>query len=221
MNVLLHRCLYDGLRRNVPAQVQHLVAVVSQHRADDVLADVVDVAVDRGDDETAFFHRSTALLGNGGANDLKHGLGRLGGAQELGQESLTLFVPLTHQIQGGNEPVLHKGQFILILQSSFRQGGGVCLEPPDDGVLQGYASAGGGNGDNRRFFGKAGNVGLALGVFAGEDPESRYRVHHGLLIGIDDGQSQAREHGLGQETLRNQGTVGQAEGDIGHAQHRL
>ena len=77
--LLLHRA-QDGLRRHVPAQVNDLVAVVFQHGLDDVFADVVDVALDGGDDQTSLFHRGPALLGDGGPDDLKHRLGRLGGA---------------------------------------------------------------------------------------------------------------------------------------------
>ena len=53
------------------------------------------------------------------------------------------------------------------------------------------------------------------------DPEGRHGIHHFLLVGVDDGQSQTGPHGLHQEILGDEGAVGQAEGDIGHAQNRL
>ena len=43
----------DRLRRSHDAQIDHLVAVAPQHNADDVLADVVHVALDRGHHDPA------------------------------------------------------------------------------------------------------------------------------------------------------------------------
>ena len=48
-----------------------------------------------------------------------------------------------------------------------------------------------------------------------------HRRHHGFQVGVDDGQVQAAGHGHHQEILVHQGPGGQAEGDVGHPQHRL
>ena len=50
----------DLLRRHHDAEIDDLVVVALQHHADDVLADVVDVALDRGHHDLA---RRLALRG--------------------------------------------------------------------------------------------------------------------------------------------------------------
>jgi hypothetical protein len=47
------RRLEDSVARNHHAEVDHLVVVAAQHDPDDVLADVVDVSLDRGEHDLA------------------------------------------------------------------------------------------------------------------------------------------------------------------------
>ena len=53
VRVLLLRRLQDFRRRHHHAEIDHLVIVALEHDADDVLADVVHVALDRGHDDLA------------------------------------------------------------------------------------------------------------------------------------------------------------------------
>src|SRR3546814_4842882 len=57
--LLLLGHLQDLLCRHHHAQVDHVIAVATEHHADDILADVVDVALDRGHEDLALgFARS-------------------------------------------------------------------------------------------------------------------------------------------------------------------
>jgi hypothetical protein len=47
----------DAIARDHHAEVDHLVVVAAEHHADDVLADVVDVALDRGQQHPALRRR--------------------------------------------------------------------------------------------------------------------------------------------------------------------
>ena len=46
----------DGLRRHIPAQVQHLVAVISQYGFHNIFANVMNVALHSGNDEFSLLH---------------------------------------------------------------------------------------------------------------------------------------------------------------------
>ena len=59
VGVLLLRRLQDLRRRHHHAEIDHLVIVALEHDADDVLADVVHVALDRGHDDLAVGARSS------------------------------------------------------------------------------------------------------------------------------------------------------------------
>ena len=72
------------LDRVVDAQVDDLEARAFEHHRHQVLADVVDVALDRADDDLA--DRLDAGLGEQGAQDLHPPLHRVGGEQHLGHE---------------------------------------------------------------------------------------------------------------------------------------
>ena len=76
------------LRRHLDAEVDHLVAVVAEDDLDQVLADVVDVALHRGEDDLA------ARGGVGLLHELLEvadgGLHRLGRLQHLGDDQLVV-----------------------------------------------------------------------------------------------------------------------------------
>ena len=50
-NLFLDRGIYDYFGRNVLAQVEHLIAVVLKQNLDDVLANIVDIALDSRQDD--------------------------------------------------------------------------------------------------------------------------------------------------------------------------
>ena len=58
-------------------------------------------------------------------------------------------------------------------------------------------------------------------IFAAEHPARIHRIHHVLLIGIDDRQGQPALNGLRQKRLRDKRSLRQAEGNVRHAQHRF
>ena len=75
----------DLLRWHVLAQVNHLEVVVLQNDLDDVLADVVYVAVHRAEDDGPQRRFRVLLRGGGqsGLQALKGGLGGVGGLDQL------------------------------------------------------------------------------------------------------------------------------------------
>lgn len=66
----------DGLRRHIPAQVQHLVAVISQYGFHNIFANVMNVALHSGNDEFSLLHGHTALGGDRAPDDLEYCLCR-------------------------------------------------------------------------------------------------------------------------------------------------
>ena len=83
----LRRLVEKGLQRDHHAQVRDLESVAAQHDAGDVLADVVDVALDRGDQETGFA-RTGGFLAHIGLEDFDGVAHHLGGLDDLGEEHL-------------------------------------------------------------------------------------------------------------------------------------
>src|SRR3990172_5693723 len=91
VGILAARDFQYFLRRHHDAEVDHLVVVALEHHGDDVLADVVHVALYRGDDHLAARPQvaRSGLLGFDVGDEVRHGLlhdaGRL---YHLGQEHL-------------------------------------------------------------------------------------------------------------------------------------
>ena len=88
MHILLPDCIHDRFHRHVTAQVDDLKAIILQDDPDDVLADVVDIALDGGNDDAALAGAALALLGNGGLDLLKGPLCGGGRLQQLRQEEV-------------------------------------------------------------------------------------------------------------------------------------
>src|SRR5690606_37957375 len=81
--------LEDLVRGHHHAQVDDVVAVATQHHADDVLADVMHVALDRGHEDLALGFRLIALFRLDEGNQVRHGLlHHAGGLDHLRQEHL-------------------------------------------------------------------------------------------------------------------------------------
>ena len=79
MDILLPDSVHHRLHRHIAAKVDDLEAVVLEDDADDVLADVVDIALDGGEDDAALAGPGPAPLGDGGLDLFKGGLCGAGG----------------------------------------------------------------------------------------------------------------------------------------------
>ena len=94
--------LQDLFRRHHHAHVHHVVAVAAQYHADDVLADVMHVALDGRHEDLALGFRLVALFRLDEGDEVCHGLlHHAGGLDHLGRNilpapnrSLTTFMPL-------------------------------------------------------------------------------------------------------------------------------
>ena len=71
MDILLPDGIHHRLHRHIAAKVDDLEAVVLEDDPDDVLADVVDIALDGGEDDAALAGPGPTPLGNGGLDLLK------------------------------------------------------------------------------------------------------------------------------------------------------
>ena len=79
MDILLPDGVHHRLHRHIAAKVDDLEAVVLEDDPDDVLADVVDIALDGGEDDAALAGPGPAPLGDGGLDLFKGGLCGAGG----------------------------------------------------------------------------------------------------------------------------------------------
>ena len=79
MGILLPDSVHHRLHRHIAAKVDDLEAVVLEDDADDVLADVVDIALDGGEDDAALAGPGPAPLGDGSLDLFKGGLCGAGG----------------------------------------------------------------------------------------------------------------------------------------------
>ena len=116
------------LRRHLHAEVDHLEARALEHDVDEVLADVVDVALDGAHQELA--DRLDAGLGQQRPQPL-HGAGhRPAGDQHLGHEEVAALEPGADLLQGGDEGLeqqrlrLHAGRQTLL--GELEDAGGVA-----------------------------------------------------------------------------------------------
>ena len=88
----------------VDAEVDDLEAGALEHHPDEVLADVVDVALDRADDDLA--DRLGAGLGEQRAEDLHAGLHRVGREEDLGHEQDAVAEVDADDLHAGDERVV-------------------------------------------------------------------------------------------------------------------
>ena len=79
MDILLPDSVHHRLHRHIAAKVDDLEAVVLEDDADDVLADVVDIALDGCEDDAALAGPGPAPLGDGCLYLFKGGLCGAGG----------------------------------------------------------------------------------------------------------------------------------------------
>ena len=79
MDILLPDSVHHRLHRHIAAKVDDLEAVVLEDHADDVLADVVDIALDGREDDAALAGPGPAPLGDGSLDLFKGGLCGAGG----------------------------------------------------------------------------------------------------------------------------------------------
>ncbi|MNQ84456.1 hypothetical protein D3C85_995840 [compost metagenome] len=141
VDLVLDGGVQDAVGRDHDAEVDDLVVVTLQHDADDVLADVVDVALDRGHQDAARLLAGLAGLfgfheGLQPGHGLFHHPGRL---DHLRQEHLAR----AEQVADHVHPV-HQRTFDDVQGALDRQAGlfGVGLDELGDAVDQGVGDAG-------------------------------------------------------------------------------
>jgi hypothetical protein len=92
------------LRGNIDAEVDDLVAVAAKHHGHEVLADVMEVALDRADDDDA--PRLDAGLGQVGLELGQPGVHGPGGHEDLGDEDLVVLELDAEALHPGDEPLV-------------------------------------------------------------------------------------------------------------------
>ncbi|CAM5442500.1 hypothetical protein SSTU70S_03922 [Stutzerimonas stutzeri] len=96
--------LQDLFRRHHHAHVDHVIAVAAEHHADDVLADVVHVALHGGHEEPALGFRLVAFLRFDEGDQVHHGLlHHPGGLDHLRQEHLAGAEQVADHVHAGHQ----------------------------------------------------------------------------------------------------------------------
>ena len=240
LNVAFLDGLEHLLRVDVATQIKDGVAVVIEQHLDDVLTDVVDVALDGG-------HADFALVGNlaGGHQALDgvkahtRGLGR---GHELRQEELSLVKEDANLVEGGDKVVVDEVHGVVICQKTLGLGCNLAFAARDDhatnrvvvAVSAGGASSGRGVGryylSRRRVRGdlvRIGPAGVAFDVSGralvlnAQDAIAVDGIHKALGARVHDGGIEARAKGGGQKDRAQQRAGRQAKADVRHAERAL
>jgi hypothetical protein len=104
------------LDRVVDADIDHLEPGAFHHHRDEVLADVVDVALDRADDHLALLGR--AGLGQQRLQHRHPGLHRVGGQKHFGDEQDAVAEIVAHDLHAGDQRL---GQHVIGLPAALEQ----------------------------------------------------------------------------------------------------
>ncbi len=230
--------VHDVLRGHVSAQVNDVVTVVFQQHAHDVLANVVDVAVDSADHDLALCGHGFCALGTlaGGADGLEARLGGLGCGHELRQEERALLKSNAHLVKGRDQDLGDGVHHVVIGQHARDDLGHGALTTGQDQLaglfLGGRGGAGGGRGLLACCLGRQGSrhghAVLAVAVYldvvtraivlARKHAPRVDDVHHARHQRVHDGQVKARREGSRQESRVDKGPKGQAKANVGKAQ---
>ena len=217
VGVLLDGGVDDGLSGHHHPEIDHLVVVAAEHHAHDVLADVVDVALDGGHDHAAVVDRAPAGGPLGLHERLEMGdraLHDAGALDDLGQEHLAGAEQVTDRAHARHQrplddvdraPVGDPRFFGVVLDEIDDAVDQRVLEPPLDGLVapgEIRSALGGLAGDGLGEAQQAlGGVGAAiedhvLGEVAKLGVEL---LVHAELAGVDDAHVHARGDGVVQE----------------------
>ena len=219
------------LGRHLDAQVDDLVAVVGQDDVHQVLADVVDVALDGGQDYLT-------LAGGVGALHVRlqvsHGeFHRLGGLEHFGHDKLVGVELAAHLVHAGHQRAVNHFQGRPALKGFIQVIGQALLGAFNDGqrqpLVQGKVSPllGGGLGSLVAEMGSKGGHRVLAPVpdkVFGQLPflfrNRRVPLHH---LRVDDGRVQPRLYAVVEEDGVKDFAAGgrQAERNVGNPQHRL
>ena len=133
-DVLSDRRLHNGFRGDVLAQVDHIISVILQHYFYDIFADVMDIALDRGQDDPAFYFLGLSLQGL--LHHFEGCLGSFRAHEELRQEHCSLLKPFANLIQRRDQfPVdqIQCGRMRKCLSGRFC---GALRHSPDDALSE-------------------------------------------------------------------------------------
>ena len=207
----------DGLATDVLAKVDDVVAVVGEHRLDDVLADVVDVALDgREHDRVALDGR----LGHALFDLVEAQLGGVGGGDQLRQKQRALFVIVADGVERRDEVEVDQFERSYAAVQHCRGFGLRGRQPLADEVGEvglvlvgrGRFRLGGG--------GVFGGVCCAIDVLAAKRLEGGDRLHILGNVGVEYRRVQPRPKRGGEEGGVDRLALGQSERDVADAQHR-
>ena len=145
---------------------------------------------------------------------------------ELGQKQPSGLKIRAHRVQRRDQKGVDDVQRLL---APLQRGTGrvlcLSLQPGAHHLVQraagGCGSRGRAGGDvgGHIGIGVGGDIVPGIGVHIHQQVVGAHRRHHGVHIGVDDGQVKAVHHGHREEVLVDDGPGRQTEGDVGHAQH--
>ena len=101
MDIALEHLVQHGLWLHIASEVEDRVAIIVQQHLHDVLTDVVDVALDRGQHDRALVR--DLVCGHEALDGIETRARGLGGGHELRQEELALVEAVAHLVERGDE----------------------------------------------------------------------------------------------------------------------
>ena len=206
---------------HVLAQVDEFKAAVGQQGAGDVLAEVMDITFDSGDNDGALF-RGLAY-GCQFFDFVKSSPHGFGGEQYLRQEHAPGTKVNTDIGHGGGESLFGDGIGIYAgFEGIFYQYRNFVLFAINNGLFDSlqwcqFRYFSGGSTLRCGQISGVFTVGKSIGVISQQGGGSHKCILHGLIIGIHDGSIKAGCQTHGEEGAVYQWPVGQAKGNIGQA----
>ena len=243
LDIVFNGGVHDDLRVHVLAEVDHLVAVVFEQHLDDVLADVVDVPLDGGEDDLLLL--LLRQVGHRFVDHRERRFGCFGAHQKLREEDAAVLKSFADLIESGDEHLVdqvHRGGAVRqcftgllrchLFDAAFNAG----REGEVIRLFRGIAlTAVSCCSVCARFFSCAAGLRCAVNLLrqglcqidVGQAVRILVRQRQEGVVGeadvpvehIDDAQRQAVQHGQRQELCIQVVAAGQPEGDIAHAEH--
>ena len=188
-DILLYRRVDYELRVNVPSEVDDGVAVVVEQGLDDVLADVVNVALDCGENDLALAHARAARFGEVLLYHLKARLSGVRALDKLRQEYLFVLKVRAYPVEGGDQLLVNDRHSVLCFEQLFcRRGAFVFQSAVNGGGKVGFAVLRLCGRLRRRCVVVGGDKVVGVLVVARENPERAHSARHDLDVRVEDRQ---------------------------------
>ena len=240
-DVLSDGCFRDGLGRYILSEVEHFKTVIFQHDLDNILADIMDIALNCGKDDPSLHFLGLSLQGL--FDHVKGRLGRLRAHQQLRKENGSLLESLSDLIQRRDQFLIDQDKRLFRLKRlsgrrsrafrhsplyAFEQSHGTraarVLCTASACITRAAVSACcpcSAHPHRLRRPAVSLDKAHALRIETCQRAIGTVRLHHLLVAGVHDRRRQAALQSHSQKMGINEGSSGETEGDIGYTQDRV